>query len=125
MLAPEVLAQSGGGGGGGAGGTLLLLALMSVAFWFLLVRPQRRRARALAQVQEGLAPGDRVVTHSGVIGEVVELEDAELVLESTPGVRLRVVRAAIASSQRTSATPGDDLIDPRGGTDPDDPRRQG
>ena len=123
MPAPEVLAQT--GGGGGAGGTLLLLALMSVAFWFLLVRPQRRRARTLARLQEGLVPGDEVVTHSGVIGQVVDLGEAELVLETTPGVRLRVVRAAIASSSRASATPGDDLVDPRDDDPGTGPGRRG
>jgi preprotein translocase subunit YajC len=71
---------------------VLLLGLM----WFLLIRPQQARLRKQRELISSVEVGDVVLTAGGVIGTVRVLTDDELRLEVSPGVELRVVRAAIS-----------------------------
>lgn len=73
---------------------LLLLGLLAVFFLFV-VRPQRRRLRAVQQVQAELAVGDRVLTTAGLYATIAELTETDVVLEVAPGVRSRFTRAAV------------------------------
>jgi preprotein translocase subunit YajC len=75
--------------------TLLLPLLLVVVFWLILIRPQQKQRREIAQLQSALAPGARVMTGSGLIGTIVALEGDEVVLEVSPGVTNRYVRRAI------------------------------
>jgi len=75
--------------------TLLLPLLLVAAFWFILIRPQQKQRREIAQLQSNLASGARVMTGSGLVATVVSLEDDEVVLEVAPGVTNRYVRRAI------------------------------
>jgi preprotein translocase subunit YajC len=75
--------------------SLLFFALILVAFYFLIIRPQRARARQAAQLQAGLAPGVEVMTTAGMFGTVVELSDDAVVLEVSPEVRVRFAKAAV------------------------------
>ena len=51
--------------------TLILIALMVVAFYFLIMRPQRKRQQAIQQTMNELTPGTRVMLGSGIFGTVV------------------------------------------------------
>ena len=75
--------------------TLLLPLLLFAAFYFILIRPQQKQRREIAQVQSTLAPGARVMTGSGLIATIVSIDDDEVVLEVSPGVTNRYVRRAI------------------------------
>ena len=76
--------------------TLLLPLLLFAAFYFILIRPQQKQRREIAQVQSTLAPGARVITGSGLIATIVAVDDDdEVVLEVSPGVTNRYVRRAI------------------------------
>lgn len=94
--------------GGGLVASLLPLVLIAAAFWFLLVRPQRNRARRMAEVQQAVSVGDEVVTHGGLVGRITEATEAEVVLETTPGVHLRFLRGAVGTV-RSGSVGGDDL----------------
>lgn len=83
-------------GGGSALGSFLPLLLIGVAFWFLILRPQRARARNVARVQAELAPGAEVVTTAGLYARVDRVEDDSVLLEIAPGVTSRYARAAVA-----------------------------
>lgn len=109
---PAVLGQT-GGEGGGALGSLLLFALLGLGFYLLLIRPQRRRAAAVSRLQASLAVGDEVVTTGGVVGTVVQADDREVVLETVPGTRLRLVRGAVAGVRPPESAP--DVPGPDGG----------
>jgi len=74
---------------------LLLPVLLLVVFYFLLIRPQQRQRRDIAQVQSTIAPGARVMTGAGLIATVIAIEGDEVVLEVAPGVTNRYVRRAI------------------------------
>jgi len=70
---------------------VLLLGLM----WFLLIRPQQARLRQQRELISSIDVGDVVLTAGGMIGTVRVLTDDEMRLEVSPGVELRVVRAAV------------------------------
>lgn len=89
--------QAGGEAAGDMGSMLtqfLPLILMFVIFWFLLIRPQQKRAKAHKQMLSELKRGDHVVTSSGIIGRILEIDDEQVLLESGDS-KLRVSRAAI------------------------------
>ena len=94
MIAPA-FAQDGGGMGGLE--PLIPLVLIFVVFYFLLIRPQQKKAKAHREMIGGLRRGDRVVTSGGIVGQVQRvLGDTELSVEIAEGVRVRVMRSMIA-----------------------------
>jgi preprotein translocase subunit YajC len=87
--------------GGGAGGFDLIqlapLALIFVVFYFLIIRPQQKKAKDHKSMIEALRRGDRVVTSGGIVGTVAKVvNDRELSLEIAEGVRVRAMRGMIA-----------------------------
>lgn len=85
--------------GGEAGGTDMLmqflpLILMFVIFWFLLIRPQQKRAKAHKQMLSELKRGDWVVTSSGIIGRIDSIDNETVTLTSETS-KLKISRAAI------------------------------
>lgn len=93
---------------GNAGtGNLLLLLLPLLLLGFLFMT-QRRRAKEIGQFQESLTVGTEVVTTSGMVGTIRELDDAMAVLEIAPGVRVRFDRRAIgAPAPQAHGAPSD------------------
>ncbi|MEX0756152.1 MAG: preprotein translocase subunit YajC [Actinomycetota bacterium] len=85
-------------GGGNIVGFLLPLVLMGGLFYFLLIRPQQKRARAQAALLSSIETGDEVMTAGGLIGTVIDIDDdADIVtVEIAPGVQTRMVRRAIS-----------------------------
>jgi preprotein translocase subunit YajC len=75
---------------------LLPLVVLVFAFYLLILRPMQRRQRDQAAVAGQLAPGARVITHSGVHASVVSVADATVELELAPGVVTTWVKGAVA-----------------------------
>ncbi|MCA9538222.1 MAG: preprotein translocase subunit YajC [Myxococcales bacterium] len=69
--------------------------LMFVIFYFLLIRPQQKRAREQREMLARLKKGDVVVTSGGIIGTIHALTDAEIVLEVADRMKVRVLRAQV------------------------------
>ena len=76
--------------------TLIFIALLVVAFYFLILRPQRKRQQAMQQTMNALSPGSRVMLGSGVFGTVVSVGPRQVVLEISPGAELTVLKQAIS-----------------------------
>lgn len=97
MLISTAYAQTAAGGGAGFDlVSLLPLVLIFVVFYFLLIRPQQKKAKEHKAMVQALRRGDRVVTSGGIVGQVTKvLNDAELQVEIAEGVRVRVVRTAV------------------------------
>ena len=76
--------------------SLIFLALMVAMFYFLLIRPQRSRARKQAEMASSLSIGDQVQTFGGVYGIVDSLDEDSVVLRLEEG-RMRVSRRAIGT----------------------------
>lgn len=75
----------------------LPLIIIFVLFYFLLIRPQTKRAKEHKQMVEALSKGDEVVTNGGVLGKAIEVGDNFITLEVADGVQIKVQRNAIAS----------------------------
>jgi preprotein translocase subunit YajC len=100
MFATPAYAQAAGAVADGGPQAMLIqflpLVALVVLFYFLMIRPQQRRAKQHQTMLGGLKRGDTVVLNSGVIGKVVRVEDKEVGLEVATGVTVKVVKAMIA-----------------------------
>jgi preprotein translocase subunit YajC len=74
----------------------IFLLVLLVLFWFLLVRPQRRRQLESQRMLDALAVGKEVVTAGGLYGTITRLEEDEVRLQIADGVEVRVAKRAIA-----------------------------
>ena len=86
---------------------LLPFVLIALVFWLLIVRPQRRRAQALAATQSALGLGSEVMLGSGIYGRVASLDDETIQLEVSPGTLIKVSRQAIVRVLDDGVTPHD------------------
>jgi preprotein translocase subunit YajC len=77
---------------------LAYFAVIALAFFILIVRPQRRRLTAHRNFVSRLQVGDDVVTTGGIFATVRDLGDDRVILEVAPGVLITVARAAVAQS---------------------------
>jgi len=75
--------------------TLAMIAVLIVAGYFLIIRPQRKRAKDAAELQSSLQAGSRVMMSGGIFGTLKHLGDKQVVVEVSPGVELTFVRQAI------------------------------
>lgn len=76
--------------------TLIFIALLALVFYFLILRPQRKRQQAIQHTMNALSPGDRVMLASGVFGTVVSVGAKQVVMETSPGSELTVLKQAIS-----------------------------
>lgn len=96
---------------------LLPIVLLAVAFWFLLIRPQRRRQQELMATQRSIDVGDEVMLSAGIFGRIAEIDEETLLLEVAPGVRVKVARGAVvrvvprepAATEEPPAVPPSDV----------------
>jgi preprotein translocase subunit YajC len=79
---------------------LIFLAGMAAVFWFLLIRPQRRRQQQHRALVSELSADDEVITVGGVFGTVRSVADDHVVLEVAPGTEIRVAKQAVATIVR-------------------------
>jgi preprotein translocase subunit YajC len=75
--------------------SIFLIVAMFAVLYFLMIRPQMKRAKEHKALIEGLQKGDEVVTAGGVLGRVSKVGDAHLSLEVAPNVEIQVQRAAV------------------------------
>jgi preprotein translocase subunit YajC len=89
---------------GTAGGTISVILLYAVIigglFYFLLIRPQRRRARQHQELVGALDVGDEVTTIGGIYGTIEYMDETSAVLQIEGGGRIRVSRRALADKVR-------------------------
>jgi preprotein translocase subunit YajC len=97
MFITEAFAQ---GAGGGGGANLLVqflpIILIFVIMYFLILRPQRMKARAHQEMVANLRRGDTVVTSGGLIGKVAKVDESELHVDLAEGIRVKIVRGMVS-----------------------------
>jgi preprotein translocase subunit YajC len=76
--------------------SLIFLVLLIGIFYFMLIRPQRRRVQQHQQLVQSLDVGDEIVTIGGLHGTIATIGDDDLQVEVAPGVKLRFVKSAVA-----------------------------
>lgn len=115
MLITPAYAQAAAGSGDASGMLVQLapLALIFVVFYFLIIRPQQKKAKDHKAMIEALRRGDKVVTSGGLIGTVAKvLNEREVALEIADGVRVRAMRSMIAEVMaRTEPAGGEGKAD--------------
>ena len=74
---------------------LAFFAVLGLGLYLLLIRPQRARTRAAAEIRSGLRVGSRVMTTAGIHATVVEIDDDSVLLELSPGVVVRFAAPAV------------------------------
>ena len=84
------------------------LLLVFIVFYFLMIRPQQRRQRALAQAIAAVKRGDQVVTAGGIVGKVTKVEDAHVEVEIAPNTRVRVVKVTLTEVVGANTKPAND-----------------
>jgi preprotein translocase subunit YajC len=96
---------------------LLPFVLIFLAFWLLLIRPQRKRQQALQQAQSAVVVGDQVLLGSGIVGHVVEAGPEFMLLEISAGAHMTVARQAVVRTlSEPVVTSYDDSYDDDGAT---------
>ena len=95
MLISPAYAQAGSSSGSDLMAFLPMIAIF-VVFYFLLIRPQQKRAKETKAMLEALQKGDEVVTSGGVVGKVSKLSDSYATVEIAPNVEITVQRSAIS-----------------------------
>ena len=112
MFIPSAYAQTTGAaadaGGFGSFLSLAPLFLVFIVFYFLMIRPQQRRMKALQASVAAVKKGDQVVTAGGIVGKVTRVEDAFVEVEIAPNTRVRVVKATLTEVVNPLAKPAND-----------------
>ena len=91
--------------------TFFIVQLVGVGliFYFLILRPQSKRAKAQAALIGAVKKGDSVITAGGVVGKVVKVEDRFVEVEVAPTLKIKVVKATLAEvTPSGSAKPAND-----------------
>ncbi len=95
MIISPAFAQSLPGSGDGGLIGFLPIILMFVLLYFLMIRPQMKRAKEQKQMIESLQKGDEVITAGGVLGRITRLGDAYVSVEIAPETEISVQRASV------------------------------
>ena len=94
MIISSAYAQGIGGSDGGMM-SFLPIILMFVLLYFLMIRPQMKRAKEQKAMIEALQKGDEVVTAGGVVGRITKLGDQYVTIEIAPNTEIVVQRSAV------------------------------
>ena len=81
----------------GGFGSFIMMGLMFVVLYFLMIRPQQKRAKEHKALLDALAKGDEVVTQGGIAGTVAELRDSFVKVTIAPNVDVLVQRSSIGA----------------------------
>ena len=94
MIISSAYAQAAGGGDPGFIGFLPII-LMFVLLYFLMIRPQMKRAKEQKAMVEALQKGDEVVTAGGIVGKITKLSEQYVTVEVAPNIEVVVQRSAV------------------------------
>ena len=89
--------QGGSGGGGSLISTIIMFGAIFAIFYFMIIRPQQKRAKEREKLLSNIEKGDKIVTSGGVHGTIVGLEDKTALIEIATNVKIKIERSAIGS----------------------------
>jgi len=88
-------------------GALIVIVVLLAAFWLLLVRPQRSRARRQQELIRSLEVGDEIVSAGGLYGTIERIEGDDLIVEIAPEIEVRMARGAVAGIVEPDGEPAE------------------
>jgi preprotein translocase subunit YajC len=89
----------------GSASPLIFIVIIAAIGYFLLIRPQRQKARRARQEQQAVEVGDEIMLTSGIIGRITSIEGDRARVEIAPGTEIDVVRAAISRKTPEAEAP--------------------
>ena len=95
MLISPAWAQGAGGGVGGGFESLILIVLMFGVLYFLMIRPQMKRAKEHKTMIDALQKGDEVITTGGILGRVTRINENYVTLDVSSNVEIQIQRSAV------------------------------
>ena len=84
--------------------TVIMFGLIIVIFYFMILRPQQKKAKERTKLLESLQKGDKVITVGGVHGTVVGLDEKTVIVQIADDVKVKHERTAISTITRGSDT---------------------
>jgi preprotein translocase subunit YajC len=96
MLISPAYAQATGGAAGGGFESMILILLMFGVLYFMMIRPQMKRAKEQKAMIEALQKGDEVITAGGLLGRITKLSEGYITVEIANNVEVQVQRPAIS-----------------------------
>ncbi len=96
-LIPAAWAQAGGASQTSQFAPVLMMVVFVAIFYFLLIRPQQKKAKDHQAMITKLSAGDEVVTSGGILGRITDVGDAFVTLEVADGMRLKVQKVQVTS----------------------------
>jgi preprotein translocase subunit YajC len=91
------MAPQGGEGGGGLVSTLIMFGAIFLIFYFMIIRPQQKRAKERDKLLSNLEKGDKVVTNGGIHGIIAGLEEKTALLQISENTKVKIERSAITT----------------------------
>ena len=78
--------------------SIVMLVLVVVAFYFLLIRPQKKQEKAANEMRNALQVGDEITTIGGVIGKIVSIKEETITIETSKDkTKIRFLKSAVRS----------------------------
>jgi preprotein translocase subunit YajC len=96
-LISDAYAQIGSAGPGGQFAPIAMMVVFVGIFYFLLIRPQQKKAKEHQALLSKLSTGDEVVTTGGILGKVTEVGETFVTIEIAEGVRVKVQKFQVGS----------------------------
>ena len=90
MLLNTILLQAAGNADGAGMSSIIMIVAMIAIFYFFMIRPQQKRAKAIKKQREAMQKGDNVVTAGGIYGKIVEVRDDSFLIQVDSNVKIRV-----------------------------------
>ena len=88
-----------GSAAGSLAPTILMIVLMVAMIYFMIIRPENKKKKALNEMRSALAVGDEVTTIGGIVGKVVHIKDDLITIETSEDrVRIQLTRWAISTT---------------------------
>ncbi len=89
--------QGGDAGGGSLISTLIMFGAIFAIFYFMIIRPQQKRAKEREKLLSNIEKGDKIITSGGVHATIVGIEEKTVLIEIAPNVKIKIERSAIGS----------------------------
>lgn len=111
LISPAFAQAAGDAAGSNPLYQLMPFILIGLVFYFLLFRPQQKRAKEHREMVAAIRRGDVIVTGGGIVGKVTRvIDDFELMAEIADGVRVRVIKATVTEVRGKTEPAGDSVI---------------
>ena len=82
--------------------SILMMVAIFAIFYFLMIRPQQKRQKAIRNSRDAMKVGDKVVTSGGIYGKIKEINDTTFLIDIAESVRIKVDRNSVFASSEDS-----------------------